>query len=63
MSTISFVCSTLAIILSAHSVIFTASTRFYNRRMETLVFDNPEPWYVRYTHWLNRHLPGGGDQP
>lgn len=54
MSVIALIFAGAAIVISAHSVIFTAGSRFYRRRIETRVFDNPLPWYVRYANWLDR---------
>lgn len=52
-----YVISALAVVISAHSVLYSATTGYHLRRLRTDEWDLPRPWYVRYTDWLDKHLP------
>lgn len=54
---LTIVVSVLSIVISAHAMMWTATTGYHLRRMRTQEWDLPRPWYVRYTQWLDRWLP------
>lgn len=48
-------CAVLTVVFLAHGLIAQGASRFYQQRIDTLVFDNPKPWYVRYFEWVEDH--------